>query len=155
MLRALGAGLEQKALEPGAERSRWRADSMCESFWMSSQTMSVGRLARRRRPRMRWPVPKASMVTPLVRRIEFARSDAASGVGVQPPDHVLGVRLGQRGSLSASSSLRFSKWAMAWWRVSETIQIYGSRFSSAARRTKASVTSVDLAPPRGPRTLSF
>ena len=44
---------------------------------------------------------------------------------------------------------------MAWCRVSEMIQMYGSRFSTAARRTKARVTSVDLALPRGPRMLSF
>ena len=67
-----GAGLEQHTFEPGARAfSRWRADSICESFCRSSQTMSVGRLARRRRPRMRWPVPKASMVTPLGRRMAF------------------------------------------------------------------------------------
>ncbi len=39
--------------------------------------------------------------------------------------------------------------------VSDTIQMYGSRPVSAARSAAASVTSVDLAPPRGARTLSF
>ena len=33
--------------------------------------------------------------------------------------------------------------------------MYGSRFSSAARRGKASVPIVDLVPPRGASTLSF
>jgi len=36
-------------------------------FARSSQTISVGRCWRRRRPRIRWPVPNASMVTPLRR----------------------------------------------------------------------------------------
>ena len=48
----------------------------------------------------------------------------------------------------------FSRWAQAWCRVSETIQRYGSQPSSAARRAKASVPTVDLAEPRGPSTLS-
>ena len=84
---------------------RWRTDSMWRSFWRSSQTSSVGRLARARRPRIRWPVPKASMVTPLRMTIR--------------PACQMGPRPAARGywraisSLSTSSALRFSRWAWA------------------------------------------
>jgi hypothetical protein len=43
----------------------------------------------------------------------------------------------------------FSRWARAWCFVSETIQMYGSQHSSAARSGSASVPMVDFAPPRG------
>ena len=55
------------------ECSRCEGERMCPSFCRSSQTISVGRCWRRRRPRIRWPVPKASIVTPLRSTIELPR----------------------------------------------------------------------------------
>lgn len=65
------------------DRSRAAADCMWLSFCRSSQTMSVGRSARLRRPRIRCPVPKASIPTPLRSTIAPERhtgpSPAAAG----------------------------------------------------------------------------
>ena len=49
----------------------------------------------------------------------------------------------------------FSRWLEAWCLVSETIQMYGSQASTAARSGYASVPIVDLAPPRGPMAFSL
>ncbi len=81
MLVRLVPALSNRPWNHERERSRAGADVMCESFSRSSQTMSVGRFARRRRPRMRWPVPKASMVALLgsVMRLERKRTLAEPG----------------------------------------------------------------------------
>ena len=129
------------------ECSRCRAERMCPSFCKSSQTISVGRCWRRRRPRIRWPVPKASIVTPLRSTIELSRHTS-------PRPTASGKSLASR-RFSSNSALRFSRWAQAWCLVSETIQMYGSQHSTAARSGRQSVPMVDLAPPRGPSTLSF
>ena len=120
---------------------------MWPSFCKSSQTISVGRCGggagrgaagRCRRPRSsrRCAARSSCPATPACAR--------------RPP----GNRLASRW-FSTSSALMFSRWAQAWCLVSETIQMYGSQPSTAARSGKASVPMVDLAPPRGPSTLSF
>ena len=52
------------------------AERMWSSFCKSSQMMSVGRAGPLRRPRTRWPVPNASIVTPLFSRIACPRQGA-------------------------------------------------------------------------------
>ena len=85
-----------------------------------------GRCWRRRRPRMRWPVPKASMVTPLRSTIMLPRHTS-------PRPTAAGKSLASR-RFSSSSALMFSRSAQAWCLVSETIQISVPTFDGRAER---------------------
>ena len=125
------------------ECSRCKAERMCPLFCRSSQTISVGRCWRRRRPRIRWPVPRASIATPLRSTIRLSRQTS-------PRPTAAGKSAASRG-LSSSSALRFSRWARpgAWCRRRSrcTIPSLPGRRGAAGRGCRWFA-----APPRGPST---
>ena len=124
--------------------SRCWVERMWLSFWRSSQTMSVGRCSRRLRPRSRWPVPKASMVTPLQRTIELLRH-------VAPLPAAPGY-FSASSSFSTSSAFTFSKCRRpdAWCRKRSR---YTARAFPMPRRYERQGAERRFAPPRGPSKL--